>query len=62
MRIKPSRIECIEHKFAFEITNVKANTQESITGEMSGTGAEQVILALLEQYPDCKGTIKRIYA
>lgn len=52
--------EDIAFKFTYEVTYNKENIEKKITGELLGTGAEQVILSLLEQYPDCKGIVKRV--
>ncbi|WP_151812505.1 hypothetical protein [Acinetobacter bereziniae] len=48
-----------EYNFVFEITYFKSKKEMNIKGEMVSTGAEQVILFLLEKYPSCKGEVKR---
>lgn len=48
-----------EYNFVFEITYFKSKKEFRCNGEMVATGAEQVILSLLEQYPNCTGEVKR---
>lgn len=60
MSIKPLQADTLQHKFSYEVNFIQKNKDKTIVGQMFATGAEQVILALLEQYPDCKGTVKRI--
>jgi hypothetical protein len=48
-----------EYNFVFEITYFKSEKEFRCNGEMVATGAEQVILSLLEQYPNCTGEVKR---
>lgn len=46
------------YNFVFEITYFEAGKKVKQSGEMLGKWADDVILALLNNYPNCTGTVK----
>ncbi len=48
------------YQFSYEITFAPKGMHVPKTGLLSGRGADDVILQLVNQFPACKGKVKRV--